>query len=249
MIKILQLSLRDFFTLKFLKYSFVPFIVRFIFLGALAFFGFSFLLEYFNTLFGDGNGFLAWLYSFAIVHFLVGVLSFLLTSFIFIFASVFLAIFITSFLTPYIAKEINDKYYHHEVKNKISSFKIFFCMLWILIKFLGLFILATLLLFIPFINLFVYYVAIYYLFHKLLILDVASSVFDKGEFKNFNSRLSPLEFKFSTLCFYIISSVPFLGILLQVFFVIFLTHLFYQKALNLSDTKLKALNDDYTNKP
>ncbi|MCH5336460.1 MAG: EI24 domain-containing protein [Campylobacter sp.] len=248
MTHILQLSLKDFFTLKFLKYSLVPFIVSFIFLGIFAFFGFSLLLEYFNSIFGEGNGLLAWFYSFAIVHFFIGVLSFLLTSFIFVFASVFLAIFITSFLTPYIAKEINNKYYHHEVKNKISSFKIFFCMFLILIKFIGFFALATLLLLMPFINLFVYYVVIYYLFHKLLVLDVASSVLDRDEFEIFNSTLSPLEFKFSTLCFYIISSVPLLGILLQVFFVIFLTHLFYQKTLKLNDLNPQVLNDDYVNK-
>lgn len=246
MIDILQLALKDFFTLRFLKYSLVPFVASFVFFGILAFFAFSSLLGYFNALFGEGNGLLAWFYSFAIVHFLVGVLSFLLTSFIFIFASVFLAILITSFLTPYITEEINAKYYNHEVKSKIPILKTLFCVLWILIKFAGLFILATLLLFVPFINLFVYYVVIYYLFHKLLILDVASSVFGAEEFKNFNTHLSPLEFKFSTLCFYIISSVPLLGVLLQVFFVIFLTHLFYQRALNLNP---KALNNDYTNKP
>ena len=246
MIEILQLSLRDFFTLKFLKYTLVPFIVSFIFLGIFAFFGFSLLLEYFNTLFGEGNGILAWFYSFAFIHFLIGVLSFLLTSFVFIFASVFLAILITSFLTPYIASQINAKYYHHELKNKVSILKVFLHMLWILIKFIGLFILATLLLFLPFINLFVYYVVIYYLFHNFLILDVSSSILNQDEFKKFRSQSSALEFKFSTLCFYIISSVPFLGILLQVFFVIFLTHLFYQKVLNLNH---KVLNDDDTNKP
>ncbi len=244
MIKILQLSLRDFFTLEFLKYSLVPLAVSFIVLGILAFFGFSFLLEYFNTLFGEGNAFLAWLYSFAFMHFILGMVSFLLTSFIFVFGSVFLALFITSFLTPHIAQKINQKYYHHELKDKVSTLRMLFCMLGVLVKFLIFFILGVFLLFVPFINLFVYYVVFYYLFHKFLILDVASSVLHKQEFEDFNSRSCALEFKFSTLCFYLSSSVPFLGLLLQVFFVIFLTHLFYQKALALNP---EVSNSAYTN--
>ncbi|EAL6559009.1 hypothetical protein DYU72_08320, partial [Campylobacter jejuni] len=85
----------------------------------------------------------------------------------------------------------------------------------------------------PFINIFVYYLAFYYLFHKLLMIDVTSTILDKESFKNFYSDFSPLEFKFSTLCFYLLSSVPFLGLFLQVFFMIFLTHLGYQRILKL----------------
>lgn len=88
-------------------------------------------------------------------------------------------------------------------------------------------------LFLPFINIFVYYLAFYYLFHKLLMIDVTSTILDKESFKNFHSDFSPLEFKFSTLCFYLLSSVPLLGLFLQVFFVIFLTHLSYQRILKL----------------
>ena len=54
-----------------------------------------------------------------------------------------------------------------------------------------------------------------------------------NEFKAFYAKSSPLEFKLSTFVFYLISSVPLAGLFLQVFFVIFLTHLFYQKMLGL----------------
>ncbi|OIU08216.1 hypothetical protein AW224_04680, partial [Campylobacter jejuni] len=99
--------------------------------------------------------------------------------------------------------------------------------------FIGILLLCTLALFLPFINIFVYYLAFYYLFHKLLMIDVTSTILDKESFKNFHSDFSPLEFKFSTLCFYLLSSVPLLGLFLQVFFVIFLTHLGYQRILKL----------------
>ncbi len=189
----------------------------------LAIFGFSFLLDYFNSLFSVGeDSFWAWFYALHFVQILITLISVLFSGFVIIFASVFLALFITSFLTPLIVKQINNKYYHHEVQN-ISNMYIIFEIFKIFLKFIGIFLLCTLALFLPFIN----------LFHKLLMLDITSSVLDKENFKIFNAQASTFEFKFSTLCFYLLSSIPLLGIFLQVFFVIFLTHLAYQRILKL----------------
>ena len=130
--------------------------------------------------------------------------------------------------------------------NKLFSTSLFACRLFeifkIFIKFIGILLLCTLALFLPFINIFVYYLAFYYLFHKLLMLDITSSVLDKENFKIFNAQASTFEFKFSTLCFYLVSSIPLLGIFLQVFFVIFLTHLAYQRILKL---EVKGWNIDF----
>ncbi|EJI2054415.1 EI24 domain-containing protein [Campylobacter coli] len=230
---ILKLAIKDFLSLKFLKFALIPLIfslVLMLFLGVL---GFSALLDYFNSLFSVGeDSFWAWFYALHFVQILVTLISVLFSGFVIIFASVFLALFITSFLTPLIVKQINNKYYHHEVQN-ISNMYIIFEIFKIFLKFIGIFLLCTLALFLPFINIFVYYLAFYYLFHKLLMIDVTSTILDKESFKNFHSDFSPLEFKFSTLCFYLLSSVPLLGLFLQVFFVIFLTHLAYQKILKL----------------
>ncbi|EIZ1071762.1 EI24 domain-containing protein [Campylobacter coli] len=231
--KILRLAIKDFFTLQFLKFALIPLTFSFILMIFLAIFGFSFLLDYFNSLFSVGeDSFWAWFYALHFVQILITLISVLFSGFVIIFASVFLALFITSFLTPLIVKQINNKYYHHEVQN-ISYMYIIFEIFKIFLKFIGIFLLCTLALFLPFINIFVYYLAFYYLFHKLLMIDVTSTILDKESFKNFHSDFSPLEFKFSTLCFYLLSSVPLLGLFLQVFFVIFLTHLAYQKILKL----------------
>ncbi|EAL6073556.1 EscU/YscU/HrcU family type III secretion system export apparatus switch protein [Campylobacter jejuni] len=231
---ILKLAIKDFFSLKFLKFALIPLIfslVLMLFLGVL---GFSALLDYFNSLFSVGeDSFWAWFYALHFVQILITIISFLFSGFIVIFASVFLALFITSFLTPFIAKEINQKHYHYDNINEVSTLKTIFEIFKIFIKFIGIFLLCTLALFLPFINIFVYYLAFYYLFHKLLMIDVTSTILDKESFKNFHSDFSPLEFKFSTLCFYLLCSVPFLGLFLQVFFVIFLTHLGYQRILKL----------------
>ncbi|MGI7787077.1 EI24 domain-containing protein [Campylobacter jejuni] len=231
--KILRLAIKDFFTLQFLKFALIPLTFSFILMIFLAIFGFSFLLDYFNSLFSVGeDSFWAWFYALHFVQILITLISVLFSGFVIIFASVFLALFITSFLTPLIVKQINNKYYHHEVQN-ISNMYIIFEIFKIFIKFIGILLLCTLALFLPFINIFVYYLAFYYLFHKLLMIDVTSTILDKESFKNFHSDFSPLEFKFSTLCFYLLSSVPLLGLFLQVFFVIFLTHLGYQRILKL----------------
>ncbi|EPD9812605.1 EI24 domain-containing protein [Campylobacter coli] len=231
---ILKLAIKDFLSLKFLKFALIPLIfslVLMLFLGVL---GFSALLDYFNSLFRVGeDSFWAWFYALHFVQILITIISFLFSGFIVVFASVFLALFITSFLTPFIAKEINQKYYHYNNTNEVSTLKTIFEIFKIFLKFIGIFLLCTLALFLPFINLFVYYLAFYYLFHKLLMLDVTSSVLDKENFKIFNTQASAFEFKFSTLCFYLLSSIPLLGIFLQVFFVIFLTHLAYQRILKL----------------
>ncbi|EAJ7229389.1 EI24 domain-containing protein [Campylobacter coli] len=232
--KILRLAIKDFFTLQFLKFALIPLTFSFILMIFLAIFGFSALLNYFNSLFSVGeDSFWAWFYALHFVQILITLISVLFSGFVIIFASVFLALFITSFLTPFIAKEINQKYYHYNNTNEVSTLKTIFEIFKIFIKFIGIFLLCTLALFLPFINLFVYYLAFYYLFHKLLMLDVTSSVLDKENFKNFNTQASAFEFKFSTLCFYLLSSIPLLGIFLQVFFVIFLTHLAYQRILKL----------------
>ncbi|EAI9374165.1 hypothetical protein C2Q60_02840 [Campylobacter coli] len=228
--KILRLAIKDFFTLQFLKFALIPLTFSFILMIFLAIFGFSALLNYFNSLFSVGeDSFWAWFYALHFVQILITLISVLFSGFVIIFASVFLALFITSFLTPFIAKEINQKYYHYNNTNEVSTLKTIFEIFKIFIKFIGILLLCTLALFLPFINIFVYYLAFYYLFHKLLMIDVTSTILDKESFKNFHSDFSPLEFKFSTLCFYLLSSVPLLGLFLQVFFVIFLTHLAYQK--------------------
>ncbi|HEF7488563.1 TPA: EI24 domain-containing protein [Campylobacter jejuni] len=231
---ILKLAIKDFFSFKFLKFALIPLIFSLIFMLFLGVLGFSALLDYFNSLFSvREDSFWAWFYALHFVQILITIISFLFSGFIVVFASVFLALFITSFLSPFIVKEINQKYYRYDNINEISTLKIIFEIFKIFIKFIGILLLCTLALFLPFINIFVYYLAFYYLFHKLLMIDITSTILDKESFKNFHSNFSPLEFKFSTLCFYLLSSVPLLGLFLQVFFVIFLTHLAYQRILKL----------------
>lgn len=132
---ILKLAIKDFLSLKFLKFALIPLIFSLILMLFLGVLGFSALLDYFNSLFSVGeDSFWAWFYALHFVQILITIISFLFSGFIVVFASVFLALFITSFLTPFIAKEINQKYYHYDNTNEVSTLKTIFEIFKIFIK-------------------------------------------------------------------------------------------------------------------
>ncbi|EAJ0348453.1 hypothetical protein CK565_07445 [Campylobacter lari] len=228
---ILYLSLQNFFSKPFLKFSFLPFFVSLIILALLVFYTYDIFFSYIEDVIS--GTFMAWFFSFSIVQFSLTFLSAIGGFFIVVFASVFLSMLIISFLTPYIVKKINQKYYNYFIQKEVNSLEVLLKTFKFILTFCVLFIIATFLLIIPFISIVIYYGVFYYLFHKLLLLDVLSNVLDKNSFNNFYKNSSPLNFKINTLIFFILSSIPLLGLFLQVFYVIFLTHLSYQKILNL----------------
>ncbi|MBX1885503.1 EI24 domain-containing protein [Campylobacter peloridis] len=228
---IFYLSLQDFLSKPFLKFSLLPLVFSLILFSFLVFYTYDLFFSYIDEII---NGtFLAWFFSFSIVQFSLAFLSAIGGFFIIIFACVFFTMFIISFLTPYIVKKINQKYYNYSIENEISFLEVLFKAFKFILFFCILFIIATFLLIMPFVSIIIYYGVFYYLFHKLLILDVLSNVLDKKNFNEFYKNSSPLYFKISTLVFFTLSSIPLFGLFLQVFYVIFLTHLSYQKILNL----------------
>ncbi|MCR6590812.1 EI24 domain-containing protein [Campylobacter insulaenigrae] len=226
---ILYLSLQDFFNKSFLKFAFLPLLFSVVLLSLCVYYTYNTFFYYLDDF--TSNSWFAWFFSFSIVQFSLTFLSVIGGFFIVIFASVFLSMLIVSFLTPYVVKKINSKYYHHIMNDEINFLEILLKILKILFIGIILFILATFLLIIPFVSIVVYYGVFYYFFHKFLILDVGSCVLDKTNFRIFFKNSSPLLFKLITFIFFLLSSVPLLGLFLQVFYVIFLTHLFYQKVL------------------
>ncbi|WP_291950678.1 EI24 domain-containing protein [Campylobacter sp.] len=226
---IFYLSLRDFLNKSFLKFAFLPLLFSIIFLALCVFYTYNTFFYYLDDF--VNNSWLSWFFSFSIVQFSLAFLSIVGGFFIVIFASVFISMIIISFLTPYIVKKINIKYYHYPTNNEINFLEVLLKIFKILFVGIILFILATFLLIIPFVSIVIYYGVFYYIFHKFLILDVGSCILDKTNFKIFFKNSSPLYFKLTTFIFFLLSSVPLLGLFLQVFYVIFLTHLFYQKIL------------------
>lgn len=230
---IFWLSFKDYTRFEFFKYALLSTLIGFSFIMIVGYYFFTSIKAFLDAFFmPESEGFFAWLYSFAFVSFIIHSLNFLVVGFFVIFTSSAISLFILSFFTPKIAAKINAKYYHHEPKEKMGDVALLLELFKILLKFILLFFLALILFFIPFVNLIAFFLAFYYLFHNALILEVLSAVLDKKKFKE--QKFTPFEFKFHTLIFYLLASFPLAGLVLQLFFVIFLIHLSYQKIYFLS---------------
>ncbi len=225
--KIIQLSLKDFFSAKFLTISITPVLIVFFIV-----FGIYFLTDFdFATLLAvdsTTHPWLNWILSFG---FLQSIINFFLYLFIWgflIVLSVALSIIVVGFFTPIIVKEVHKRHYSH-IKLTNQNFTLInsiFMYVKVFFIFFTLLLITMPLILIPGINLTILYIPFYYLFHNFLVLDVGSCIVSKEEFLKIVKSNKTL-FRSTTLLLYIISLIPFSGILLQVFFVIVLAHEFF----------------------
>lgn len=230
----LILSFKDFFTFRFLMFSLLPLI----FSSAIFLTLFAFLINYVSQVELDENMFNFFLGT-MILHALQVLIMFFTVAgggFLALNLSVFFALFIVSFLTPYIVKEINLKYYNYNKLDEISFLQASFILLKIILKFAILLFFNLILYIIPVVNFFapiLLFFLMFYLFYNFLIQDVASCVLNKNDFLNFNPyKITYLAWVFG---FYLICNIPWIGFFLPVFFVIFLSHCFFQKELQLKN--------------
>jgi len=227
--KIIQLSLKDFFSAKFLTLSIAPVMIVFTIV-----FGVYFVTDIdFATLLAVDSTTHPWLNWILSFDFIQGFINFFLYLFIWgllIVVSVVLSIIVVGFFTPKIVKEVQKRHYPH-IKLTNQNFTIsnsLFMYIKVFFIFFTLLLITLPLAFIPGINLAVLYIPFYYLFHNFLILDVGSSIVSKEEFLKIVKSNKTL-FRSTTLTLYLISLIPFSGILLQVFYVIVISHEFFMK--------------------
>lgn len=230
------LSIKDFFTFKFLLFSLAPLIV-----SSILFFGFfSYILSELSNIALDENDFHFFLsvYIIATINFLLYIFTTIFGGYLMIHLSIFFALFITSLLTPFIVSEINKKHYKYNKKDEVSFFATIIIMIKIFFKFIILFLLSSILLLVPIVNIiapFIIFCVLFYLYYKILITDVASCVLNKDDFFKFN--YTNFNYVIPVFIFYLLSHIPILGFILQVFIIIFITHLLFQKELK-SECKL-----------
>ena len=227
--QILQKSISDFFSAKFLTLSILPIMIVFAIV-----FGVYYLTDFdLATLLavdGTTHPWLNWILSFSFVQSFINFFLYLFIWGLLIVISVVLSIIVVGFFTPKIVKEIQKKHYPH-IKLTNQNFTLansIFMYLKIFFIFFTLLIITLPLSFIPGVNLAVLYIPFYYLFHNFLVLDVGSSIVSKEEFFKIVKNNKAL-FRSTTLTLYLISLIPLSGILLQVFFVIVLSHEFFIK--------------------
>ena len=154
--------------------------------------------------------------------------------------SVILAVIIIGFFTPYIVAEVQKRHYPNIERRatvSIVDYLIF------LLKQFGLFLLFFFVslpfYFIPVLNIVAMNAPFYFLFHTLLTKDVAGEILDSREqkeiFKKAKWRIAT-----TTFILYLLSLIPAVGILGQVFFVIVLSHQFFQEAARLRGAQIEG---------
>jgi hypothetical protein len=251
-------ALSDFFTTKFLTLSTAPFLITMI----LAFIFLYYLSgEFFDMLsvaaqasqnpdaaqaqnelaqFAKEYPILATIMGSFIFKALAGTLFYVIGGGFAVLASVILAVIIIGFFTPYIVAEVQKRHYPTiERKATVSIGEYLLFMLKQLGLFLLFFIVSLPFYFVPLVNIVAVNGPFYFLFHRLLTRDVAGEIFDKEEmnivFKEAKWRIAT-----TTLILYLLSLIPAVGVLGQVFFVIVLAHQFFQEAARLRQTTLAA---------
>jgi hypothetical protein len=233
---IVSMSIKDFFSSDILKIAIVPFIVTMFVVYSLFFASASILINNFDnitieqtttnamqddTMMDDISSF--FLKSTAI-SWIVNILVYSIGTIAMVYVSIFISLIVIGFLTPYILSKIKNKHYEHiELKGDISIFSsILFLVKTIFIMIILLFSLIPFY-FIPVVNIFAINLPFYYLFHKLLNFDVATTIFEKNGIKKFhNTNAKTLRLR--TLKLYLLSLIPFMSLVLPVYYIVYIGH-------------------------
>jgi hypothetical protein len=101
-----------------------------------------------------------------------------------------------------------------------------------------LFVVLVPLYFIPLVNIIAINLPFYYFFHKMLHFDIGSSIFSKDEHENLKNKYT-FPFRAYTLFLYLLSLIPFVALILPVFYIIYLGHNYMLKI----DTKQNLDNN------
>ncbi len=237
---------KDFFTGKFLFLSLAPFIVPIIILGAFFVYGsneFIDLLQQGSATgdysFIDENAYptLSYLLGFAVFHWLLVSLFVVFGTFGVVLLSLILAVITVGLLTPYIVDLVRRNSYAYVKKVDGDGFLFsIWSTIKIFLKFILLFLCTLPFLLLPFVNFFIFQLPFFYLFYKLMMYDLVSSgVCKDAEYIIKENKI----YLFVVMgIFFFLSLIPLFGLLLQVFFVIYLSHfiLSQSKAVGLSSS-------------
>ena len=268
---LLLLSIKDFFTPEILKLAFFPFLLTMIILYGLFFAAADIGLDQLQqttlqieqshttvengtphtqnlsaTL--QGSAILSFLLKYSITSWLLSFLLYTVGSLFVLLLSIIIALAVIGFLTPSILKVIQQRYYPdlemvgyghlgtitwHFVK----SFFVMILLIFMLIPFY----------FIPLVNVIAFNLPFYYFFHKLMVLDVTTTIMTKEEYARIHvANANTIRLK--TLLLYLVSLIPFAILFATAFFVIYLGHTFFTevRALRSSDGQGADLNTKST---
>ena len=231
-------SIKDFFTLRFLLLSTLPFLASFLIFGAIFLYSGSEFINFLNSTTNGSNlsvdqnihPIISYLLTLAFVKWVIVTFFYLFGTFLILLVSVIIAVIVIGFFTPYIVKTLAQKYYPKFIRGEISFIKTFAMYIKTFVIFIFLLIVAIPLLLVPGANLFIFNIPFYYLFHNLLVIDVGSNIENLDRFKIITTKYKK-DFIVATFISYALSLLPIIGLFLQPLFVIYLTHLFFEKSI------------------
>ncbi len=259
--KILMLSLRDFFTAKMLKYAIMPFVVTLVIMYILFFVAADSGLDSLHTSLDinttqttiqngiphtknfsahvENSSIIKFLMQYSVTSWLASFLVYAIGGFFVLFVSIIIAVIAVGFMTPLVLKELHAR--HYKDVEMIGYSNIFEAMLsvvkWALIMLL-LFILLIPFYFIPLVNIVAFNIPLYYFFHKMMIYDVSSNITTKEE----NNQIKYMRkgtLRLKTLFLYLISLIPFAIFFGAVFYVIYLGNTYFIEVKKLREGTVK----------
>lgn len=246
--EILLLSIKDFLTPKMVKLALLPFVIT-LFIMYIIFFGIAGMgVESLSTLHIEssqttiqnntqdtqtlsavleGSDIIKFLMSYTLTSWLATFLIYAVGGFLTLYLSIFLAVVILGFLTPLILKELQTRHYKDlQMIGYGNLTYLIFSIIKSTLAMIALFILLLPFYFIPLLNVVALNLPLYYFFHKMLTLDVSSTICTLEEEKQINF-FSANRLKIKTLALYLLSLLPFSIFLGAVFFVIYLGHTYF----------------------
>ena len=250
-------ALSDFFTTKFLTLSVAPFAITMI---LALFMLFQLSGEFFDMLntaaqvsqhpdatqaqnelaqFAKEYPIMATILGSFVFKAVAGTLFYIVGGGVAVLASVVIAVIIVGFFTPMIVAEVQKRHYPHiERKATVPLWDYVLFMLGQFLLFLLFLVISIPFWFVPLLGIVAMNAPFYFLFHKLLTRDVAGEILDKKEqqllFKEAKWRLAT-----TTFILYLLSLIPAVGILGQVFFVIVLAHQIFQETARLRGAQIR----------
>ena len=138
---------------------------------------------------------------------------------------------IVGFFAGYFIKEIGSLYYPNVAFRGIGFVSYLWMVMKILLWTLLMFVLLAPLVFIPLLN-FALLVPVFYLFHKLLVLDVASMLNTTQEYQELKRLYAGQMRGISMVCF-ALTVIPFLGVVIYPYYVIVMSHFLLRKTEDL----------------
>ncbi|MDR1555081.1 MAG: EI24 domain-containing protein [Campylobacteraceae bacterium] len=230
-LNILDKSVKDFCSIKFLTLSFAPLLIALMVFFIIMILGVSEVISIIQSSEDIKDvSLLSKILSFTVVHYILSSIFYIFGSFLVVIFSIFIAVLALGFFTPIVVKTLHQNYYKTYPLKSFGVSKSIFTMLIIFGKFILVFLLCIPFMLIPFVNIAIFNIPFFYLFYKLLTFDVASNIFDE---KNYDLNIRPIKPKliFISLIFYFLALIPILGLFLQLFFAIYLTHYIFSNLI------------------